>query len=353
MRAWGFGLAICLALAAPSCGPKATAVQASSAQSDEAASKAALDPCAGMFQALCKDKDLAALGGQMKSALANAAAAVSPQGLKVLAANEQSWLQAQRVACAIAPGATALNAAQAACLKSAFESRAKAALQAVEQRGPFTFQRVEVNQADKVAPGGATHLMGADAPAAVSHAIQFPRIDGDGPIVQKFNSAVQQAPRFKPADQTEESTTYQIGYVGADLVSVKFDLRDLTVGAAHPNASVKAVTFNMRTGARLSAADMFKPRAKWQDFLAVRAARDITKQLRDQDETARAVDPSDARDAAIDPNSWFVTDKALVLLFPPGALGLATAMDAYEVSIPWRDLKPYLNPQGPGPIKSA
>jgi hypothetical protein len=239
-----------------------------------------------MFHAFCNDKDLADLAGQMKTELANAAAAVSPQGLKVLAANEEGWLNSQRIACAVPAGATALNARQANCLKSAFAAR------------------------------------------------------------------VQDATRFKRSDQTEETTTYQIGYASADLVSVRFDLRDLTIGAAHPNASVNAISFNMRTGARLSAADIFKPGVKWQDFLAARVARDVTKQLQGQDETARAIAPGDAHDAVANPNSWFVTDKALVLLLTPGALGPG-AMDAYEVTIAWRDLKPYLNPQGPGPIKSA
>jgi hypothetical protein len=131
---------------------------------------------------------------------------------------------------------------------------------------------------------------------------------------------------------------------------VRFDHYDFTGGAARPNKAMRAVTINMATGSPVTAADMFT--GKWQDFLAARAARDITAKLRLEDDSARAVEAADVRAAVTKPESWLVTDKALVLLLPPASFGQPLA-EAQEVTIPWRELKPYLNPRGPGPLKGA
>ena len=115
---------------------------------------------------------------------------------------------------------------------------------------------------------------------------------------------------------------------------------------------MSAMSFNMATGAPVAVADLFNTNSKWQDFLAARAARDVTTQLRGEDSTARAVDPSMVRDAVAQPRAWFITDSALVLIIPAAALAPA-ATEAHLVTIPWRQLRGYLNPRGPGPIKGA
>ena len=172
------------------------------------------------------------------------------------------------------------------------------------------------------------------------------------PAIRKFNDAVRQAPRFRREDQTEENTTYRIGYAGDDLVSVRFDTYEFTLGAVNPSTSVRAVTVNMRTGAPLSAADVFRPDSKWADFLTQRALAEITRQLKEEDETALAPSPDAVRAAIASPSNWLVSDQALVLLFPPLSLG-NSVIGPHEVSVPWSELRPYLNPNGPGPIKAG
>src|SRR5262249_8989349 len=130
------------------------------------------------------------------------------------------------------------------------------------------------------------------APASVMADVNYPRIEGNSAAIQKFNDAVAQRPRFKPADATEESVKYTIAYAGPNLISVKFDTYDNTIGAAHPNTGLKAVNFNMATGAPLVAADMFgKP--GWEAVLAKQGADGVTKKLRAEDDSARAVRPQD------------------------------------------------------------
>jgi hypothetical protein len=358
---WVRGAAIALVATLAACGPKAPAgrtdPRAQGAPTPPPARSAAatdtvLDPCAGRIKGLCADPALAALAGQMKVALTGAASGVSGEGARVLADNQRSWLEAQRVACGVAVNAPTLAPVQQACLKAALTDRVKQAGGAIERRGPFVFQRVELNLSAPVTQRPGVAALGAAAPTAVTRDIRYPRIDGDSPAISKFNAAVRQSPRFRPEDQTDETASYTIGYAGADLISVRFDMYDFTVGAVGPNRSMRAVTIDMRTGDALAAGDVFKGGSGWPDFLTRRAVRDLAAQLKQEDDTAQAPSPDDVRAAASNPSNWFITDKALVLLFPPLSLGSAV-IGEHEVSISWRELRPFLNPNGPGPIRAG
>jgi uncharacterized protein YecT (DUF1311 family) len=347
-----FGLAVlAMALALFGCGPKPAASTGAASTSTESP-QVQLDPCAGKIKALCVDSDLAPLSAKMKEALADAASKVSADGAQLLAKGQRDWLEAQRIACGVGADGAALTAKQENCLKAALAARVKDAKDAVERLGPFTFQRMEINQSDPVVETAAAQALGAAAPNVITRDIKFPRIDGDTPAIRKFNEAVKQSPRFKAIDQTEEQVTYKIAYAGPDLVSVRFDLYDLGLGAANPETTVRTVNFNMTTGAPLTANDVFAPNTRWADFLTRRALADLTAQLRADDETAQAPSPDYVRKALTAPDHWLVTNDALVIVFSPLDLGNAGA-GTHEVSVSWRDLKSYLNPRGPGPIKNA
>ena len=45
-----------------------------------------------------------------------------------------------------------------------------------------------------------------------------------------------------------------------------------------------------------------------------------------------------------------ITERGLVILFPPYSFG-PYALGGAEVTIPWRDLAPYLNPAAVAPIR--
>ncbi len=321
-----------------------------SAQTEHQAAQpgnAAFDACA-TNAALCANKDIAALSGQVTAALAEAASDVSAEGAKLLEENQQTWLEAQRTACGVAADAKQLTPAQQDCLKAAMAERAKDVAGAVEKKGPFTFQRIEVNQTATFEASAA----GNDDGAAASRQIAYPRIDGDSPVIKKFNEAMKRSPRFRLDQKTEEQTRYQIGYAAEDLVSVRFDEYDFTSGAVGPNKAARAVSMNMKTGEPIAVADIFRPGAKWVDFLAQRVARDVTAALKNEDEMAVPVSPSEVRATVAKPGAWYVTDSALVVLLPPTAFARPMEVGPREVSIPWKDLKPYLSPSGLGPAKS-
>lgn len=350
--------ALSLALAAllAACGQSAQkppqSADSSSSSAPTASIEAQLDPCqdkAGLAQKVCQDPTLAPVAARIKEALAQAAAGVSAEGDKLIVEGQRAWLEAQALECGVDAG----KADAAECLKTALDARVKEAAAAVEEKGGFVFQRVEVNQAAATtAEIAAASGLGADAPAAITRELRYPRIDNAGSAAaQKFNEIMAKMgqPRFKLEDATTENTDYTITFASPQLVSVQFITTDYSLGAAHPNNGMTAVTVLMSEGRPLEAADVFKAGSGWEAFLTRRSLRTLTKTFAEFG--AGAPETGDVRDTATKAHNWTIAEDGLVVLFPPYSVG-PFALGAHEVKIPWKDLAPYVNPNAPAPINA-
>lgn len=357
MRGRNFGL---IALAAASltlaaCGDRAGHEKTPRSAGERIA--AALDPCAedrGAFaQNVCKNEALAALDGQVSQTLVAQAANVSDAGAQLLVQNQQRWLETQRVACGVIDPDAPPTGEQQTCLEAKLRQRAQEAANAVQEVGGYTFQRVEITDAAPVTAEIASDTgLGDAAPAAVTRDVRFPRIDGAAsPIIQRFNELVAQQPRFRLEDATNETTNYSIAYAGPELVSVRFDYADDTLGAGRGNSDTRAVNVVMTTGQPLTAENVFRAGSGWQDFITARAVRDITAQYRN-DYPGFAPPERDVHETATKPHLWLIKEEGLVLLFPPLSFGGSYDMVGTEVAIPWADLRRYLNPTAPLPIRA-
>lgn len=317
---------------------------------------AALDVCGegqGEFAAfVCADETLAALDAEARTALVEEAALVSDAGAQLLVQNQIRWREAQRISCGVADVEAAITAEQRSCLESQFSARAREAGEIVQEMGGYTFQRMELIDAFPVTVEMADASgMGAAAPAAIIREIRFPRIDGrQTPEIQRFNDLAAQGPQYRIEDATNEIVGYEIAYAGPELISVRFDLSSDTLGAAHPNNTSQAVTVLMNEGRALAAEDVFQPGSQWEDFLTRRAVAAITQQYRDDGFTPPE---RDVRESATKPHLWLVTERGLTIVFPPYSFGAPYVMGGTEVTISWRDLRPYLNPAAPAPIRAA
>jgi hypothetical protein len=314
---------------------------------------AQLDPCTqrdnAFAQSVCANQALSSLDGQIRETLVAEASSVSEAGADLLIRNQERWREAQRITCGIIDAEAQPDAGQQSCLESEFRSRAQDAESAVQQVGGYTFQRMELVDATPVtAEIAEASGLGEDAPPAISRDIRFPRIDGDQtPEIQHFNQLVAQQPQFRLEDATNEVVDYQIAYAGPEIISVRFNMSTDTLGAAHPNNSTKAVTVMMREGRPLQESDVFRAGSGWEDFITTRSVRDITRQFSDYD-----FDPPerDVRESATKPHLWLVTERGLVILFPPYSFGGPYALGGADVTIPWSELRPYLNSSAPAPI---
>lgn len=318
--------------------------------------QAALDPCAegrGAFASrICQNRALAELDSEVSETLVAEAASVSVEGARLLAQDQQRWRESQRIACGMADPGADPTPEQQQCLEARFRARAQEAASAVEQVGGYTFQRVEIVDAAPVTASIASasgFMSPGEAPPAITRDIRFPRIDGpQTPQIQRFNELVAQQPQYQLSDAVEEQVEYHIAFAGPELISVRFDLYESALGAAHPNSTSKAVTVNMTTGQPLAAADVFRPGSNWQAFVTRRAVRELTDQFAEYE---FAPPERDVRESATKPHLWLITENALVILFPPYSFGGPHALGGAEVAISWEELRPYLNPEAPAPIR--
>ena len=342
------GASIALATMA-ACGPRETPVQ------DTAVPEANADPCAAAtgFRALvvCRNEALLSLDNAVRDAIAAEAAGVDPSVAQALNAGQDAWLEAARISCGVPTVETAPDEAQLTCLQAALRDRVNSIGDAIEQEGPFTFLRVEAVDADPVtAAAAAASGLGDDAPAAITRDISYPQLTGDTPQIRRFNELVRQEPRFGIQDQTSETVNYTISYAGEDLISVRFDILHEPLMAPHGSVDVQAVTVNMREGAPLTEADVFRPGSGWENFLTRRAVVALTRAFQGTDFVPSE---ADVRETVTKPPQWLVTENALVILFPPYSFAGPQVDGGQEIAIPWSDLRAYLNPNGPRPIGSA
>jgi len=316
----------------------------------------ALNPCEdarnAFAQRICENQSLAALDTQVSQTLVAESANVSDAGAQMLVQNQRRWREAQRVACGVVDAETAPTAEQQTCLESEFRSRLQDVSTAVEEVGGYTFQRMElVDAAPVTAEIASSSGLGDAAPVAIVRDIRFPRIDGaQTPEIQRFNELVAQQPQFRLEEATSEIVDYRIAFAGPELISVRFDVSQDTLGAAHPNSTFRAVTVLMTEGRALAETDVFRANSGWQRFLTERAVAGIAAQFREDGFTPPE---RDVQESATKPHLWLITEQGLTLLFPPYSFGAPYVMGGAEVTIPWADLRPYLNPAAPAPIRPS
>lgn len=305
----------------------------------------------GIAKTVCENRQLASIDEEVRETLIARAANVSDAGAQMLAESQRRWLEAQRVACGVLDPDASLNAEQSRCLEGALRERATQVQSAVQETGGYVFQSVELVRAQEVSAAAAA-AAGFDAdtaPHAIVRDIRYPRIDNlDTPQAQRFNELVRQSPQFALEDQTDEVVAYQIAYAGPELISVKFDTYQNTLGSAHPETSTRAVTVLMTgEGRPITTSDVFRPGSRWEDFVTRRAVAALTERFASYDFRPPE---RDVRETATKAHLWLVTQQGLTIVFPPYSFGGPRVLGAAEVSIPWTDLQPYLNPNAPAPI---
>lgn len=335
------------------CGDSASGAKTEQSSAERVA--AALDVCAEggneFAQNVCQNRTLAALDNQVRQTLVAESATISDAGAQLLVQNQNRWRDAARVSCGIVDPQAAPDANQQRCLEGEFRARVQQAQNAVQEIGGYTFQRMELVDATPVSAEIAS-TMGSDV-RPVERDIRFPRIDGpQTPEIRRFNELVSQQPQYGLEDAVNENVDYRISFAGPELISVRFD--SSYDGPTLPNAAkiIRIVTVLMTEGRPLTEADVFRDDSGWQDFITTRAMADIRRQLPDYPAPPRR----DVHETATKAHLWLVTERGLVLVFPPQSItgwSYADPAEGVEVTIPWADLRPYLNPAAPAPIRPA
>jgi len=349
-RGVGFLVIACASFAFSACGERSG--DNKTEQSSAARVSEALDPCAeddGFAQQVCQNQTLSAIDSEVRDLLVAESAEISDAGARLLVQNQNRWREAARILCGIADARAAPTADQQSCLQSRFRARLEAARTAVQEIGGYTFQRMELVEAAPL--DGWMAATAGGAPAAAERNIRFPRIDGrQTPAIRRFNELVQQEPEFRLQDGVSETVDYTIAYAGPEIISVRFDKSVEAATAANVTSTVNAVTVLMDEGRLLTAADVFRAGSGWEDFITDRAVRAIAREFPDY---ANFPPRRDVYETATKPHLWLVTERGLTILFPPLSFGGSHADGGAEVNISWADLRTYLNPAAPAPIRAS
>jgi hypothetical protein len=341
-----------VALALGACGERRGDVKTDQSSSQRVSE--ALDPCAeggdGFAQHVCGNRALSQIDTQVRDALVAEAADISDAGAQLLVQNQTRWREAARVLCGLADPAAAPSADQERCLQNRFRTRLEDAQTAVQQVGGYTFQRMELVDAEPI-PASIAAATGGVGAAAVERNIRFPRIDGQQTAaIRRFNELVAQQPEFRLQDGTSEIVDYTIAYAGPEVISVRFVKNVECLGAANVTNTTNAVTVLMNEGRLLTAEDVFRAGSGWEDFITNRAVQSISREFSDYPNFPPR---RDVYETATKPHLWLVTERGLTILFPPLSFGGSHADGGTEVIIPWADLRPYLNPAAPAPIRAS
>ncbi len=354
MSARGVAIAAisCAALALSACGDRRSDNKTSESSAERVS--AALDICAdggdGFAQHVCENEALASIDTQVRDLLVAESANVSDAGAQLLVQNQNRWREAARVLCGIVDPAAAPTAEQQTCLQSRFRARLEEAETAVQQIGGYTFQRMELVDAAPVTAEIASVAGAADV-RAVERDIRFPRIDGaQTPAIRRFNELVAQQPEFRLQDGASETVDYNIAFAGPEVISVRFVKTIEGLTAANVTNTVNAVTVLMEEGRLLTAEDVFRAGSGWEEFITNRAVQAISREFSDYPNFPPR---RDVYETATKPHLWLVTESGLTILFPPLSFGGSHADGGTEVTIPWTDLRPYLNPAAPAPIRPS
>ena len=132
------------------------------------------------------------------------------------------------------------------------------------------------------------------------------------------------------------SITYET-HQGPNTVSYVYSIYSDTLGA-HPNGTYKTFTFDTRTGAELSLADLFAPGTNYAQYLSDYSRSKLPAMIAARENVSASEVATDMLDAGTtaDPanfSDFYLDGSNLVILFPPYAVG-PYVLGTMELDIP-------------------
>lgn len=187
---------------------------------------------------------------------------------------------------------------------------------------------------------------------------QTPSLTGsDDPRVINFNNEMsalvakavadfKQSPVDENPPPGSMGSSYDVRYkllsAPGDIFSIKFDVEGYSAGAAHPYHFSQTVNYNLEQGADISLADLFLPNS---DYLQAISTYCIA-QLKSRDIGFEGGITQGADPTPDNYRSWNITLDGLLITFDEYQVA-AYAAGPQQVTIPFSELKPLIDPNGP------
>jgi hypothetical protein len=154
-----------------------------------------------------------------------------------------------------------------------------------------------------------------------------------------YPAGYEQCVRDSKTDKSvyHEETGYRVGLNRQGVLSIKYESTGYAQGAAHPNNTFKAFTFDLKTGKAYRYEDLFRRDADYRKKIQGLLLSRLTKTLGADSEEL-------ARQAAAEPrHSFYLTNKGLVIF----NLFDVHAAQGVEAALAPGEIADVVNPEGP------
>lgn len=268
------------------------------------------------------------------------ALAVAPPGARRAAVkgDQVAWLKRRR--------ACAREAGTEACLEALYRGRVRALERLLPDGCP---DAVLVTRKQSEAGANGCEERSVEWPELVSTAL---------PGAAAFNSSFRRGwdarcvPSKEPADPDAFSGPFAPGVPGSDelsyevrwattrFVTVVFQRFEFSAGAAHPNTSSDATTFDLERGRPVALDDFLVANPDARVGLAEKVLESL-----DPDRMYEGTDAATIARELSDSRVWILDGEGATIRFPRYTVGPYAAGDL-EVRLSWRELRPWLVPDG-------
>lgn len=308
-------------------------------------------------QAVCSDKNLAALDDAVSASYKHLRAQLSPESASLVQSDQREWLHWLDVVCPANGEGIADD--MSLCLSREYTNRERDLKRSVHIGSMLLFPRSHF----LYKTGSSNEERAADNDPGFGYgSLRWPQIDIQStrpdPAYTAWNSAVKKkaenlAVGIGPEEKNATFDTavdasgtidglYIVEAANDRFIDVSLIDSGYGWGAAHPLTGKTSFLWWVDRNRELVISDIFIPRSGWQDKLTALAVSNLRAQsdLKDMlgDDIEQAV-----KETVSDPASWALTTEGLTITFGQYAIG-PYAIGMPEAHIPWSDLKPYLPP---------
>jgi uncharacterized protein YecT (DUF1311 family) len=322
-------------------------------------------------KAICSSPELSASDDKLAQAY-RAALTKVPEAAMLVREAQRKWLQFEEHKCR----PTDENYHFAACLAEEWENRTWFLNQIVVRMGgvSFFFREIwldkpcdEEDLATGLARTSPQSHKSDDADSyngSCAFKATWPEAISDSPRWKAWNKALlDEARRFQASqDHEDRIPNHWVHFAGASWsfdnfeVSVELNMVSPTLVVAtinrsytyaHPAHHERAFNWLLKQGRELKQDNLFQPNSDWEAWMKKR----VSQIIKDYEITALEADPTEAKEiaasaasVAVQSRNWQVERKGLNLIFSQDELPYLDAVMMPDVTLPWSDLKSYLNP---------
>ncbi len=159
--------------------------------------------------------------------------------------------------------------------------------------------------------------------------------------IAKFKDNVVQVQPMPGVVGSSYDQQYQRLSPPGNLISLKFQIMIYIQGAAHPGTHMRTVTYDLEAGTDVKLAELFLPGSDFLERIANYCIAELGKRG-----ISSETSTSGAKATPENYGNWNITQDGLLITFDEYQVA-AYALGPQEVVVPYAELQPVIDPQGP------